>query len=87
MASTRGFGVAHQENRGVGYEAFNRTTLLLKMCQMGSVVFDRIMIIFITQNVPVHQSTRFDTLMPQSLDEEQLSRNSFSFVDDTPFKY
>lgn len=63
------------------------TILLHKMCQMGSVVFNRIMIIFITQNVLVHQSTRFDTLMPQSLDKEQLSRNSFSFVGDTPSKY
>jgi hypothetical protein len=57
MASARGFGVSHQDNKEVAYEVFNRimTILLLKMCQMGSVVFDRIMIIFITQNVLVHQ--------------------------------
>ncbi len=72
LASTIGFGVAHQENKEVGYEVFNTimTILLLKMCQMGSVVLNRIMFIFITQNVLVHQSTRFDTSMPQSLNKE-----------------
>ncbi len=75
------------EKLSMKYSTEIMTILLLKMCQMGSVVFNRIMIIFITQNVLVHQSTRFDTLMPQSLDKEQLSRNSFSFVGDTPSKY